>query len=270
MSSALLNRPHSPASTSTPPGKKPPEGGMASVSKALLLLDALAAAGAPCGVSALARTAGMPKSTAFRLLSYLEASGLVERHGKDYQLGWRLFEMGHHVQACLDDGLRVVAAPYLTDLHARTQLAVHLSILEGTEVVCIDKVHGSRTPQVNSRIGDRLPANCTAPGKAIMSHLGPEALRALVEAGLGTCTPYSVRQPGLLLQHLREARARGYACDREESQIGVNCVSAAILRGGVPVAAVSVDGPTRPVAAETHATLVRETADAISRALQQD
>lgn len=240
---------------------------LASVSKALLLLDSLNEADDPAGVSALARKTGMPKSTAFRLLAYLEESGFVERSGKAYQLGRRLFELGNHVAHSRPDGLRDVAHPYLTDLHTRTGMVVHLGILDGHDVVYLDKVHGTRTAPVGTTIGGRAPASCTALGKAMLAFSGAEAIRDVAEHGLAPRTRFSVRQPGLLVQQLADARRTGVAHDREESRLGTSCVAAPVLVDGRAVAALSVCAPTRPVNAETHAALVRRAAAEVSRRL---
>ncbi len=242
-------------------------GGLASVSKALMLLDALEDANEPTGVSALARTIGMPKSTAFRLLAYLEESGLVERSGKAYQLGRRLFELGNHVEACRPDGLRDIAQPFLTDLHARTGMVVHLAVLDGHAVVYLDKIHGLRTAAIATTVGGRAPATCSALGKALLAYAEAHAVKDVIETGLASRTRFSVRQPGLLLQQLTETRRTAIAHDREESQLGISCVASPILLDGRAVAAVSVSAPTRPVNAEAHAVLVRRAAAEISRRL---
>lgn len=240
---------------------------MASVSKALVLLDLLQSADGPIGVSSLARSSGMPKSTTFRLLAYLERSGYVERAGKAYQLGWRLFELGNHVEHCRPEGLRTVALPYLTDLHTRSGLTAHLAVLEGRDVVYLEKIHGLRTMPVATTIGARMPATTAALGKAILAYSDSTTIRAVLEGGLVGRTPYSLRQPGALVQQLREARRTGSAHDREESQLGINCVASPILLDDRPVAAISVCGATAPVAAEAHAGLVRQAARSIALAL---
>lgn len=247
------------------PGQEP--GGLASVSKALMLLESLTAAGDPAGVSALARRTGMPKSTAFRLLAYLEESGFVERSGKAYQLGRRLFELGNRVDLCRPDGLRDIALPHLTDLHTRTGMVVHLGVLDGHDVVYLDKVHGLRTAAVSTTIGGRVPAACTALGKAILAFSDPVTVREVVENGLAPRTRFSVRQPGLMVQQLAETRRTALAHDREESQLGISCVAAPVLVDGRAVAAVSACAPTAPVNAEAHALLVRRTAAEVSRRL---
>lgn len=251
------------------PTPEPAETGghLASVSKALMLLDIMRSAPGPVGVSMLARDAGMPKSTTFRLLAYLEQSGFVERAGKAYQLGWRLFELGNHVEHCRPSGLREIALPYLADLHARTGMNVHLAVLSGTDVVYLEKIHGLRSIPIGTSVGTRMPATISALGKAMLAYADRATLREVFESGLEGRTPYSLRQPGQLIAQLRETRETGVAYDREESQLGINCVAAPIHADGEVIAALSVCGPTRPVSAEAHADLVRVAARDISRQL---
>ena len=271
MSASTLDRhldlPMDAPGTSTPPRTAQQEGGLASVSKALMLLESLNQADSPAGVSALARATGMPKSTAFRLLAYLEESGFVERAGKAYQLGRRLFELGNNVDYCRPDGVRNVALPFMTDLHTRTGMTVHLGVLEGTDVVYLEKIHGLRTSPVSTAVGSRTPASCTALGKALLAFSDAGQLRQVAETGLASRTQYSVRHPGMLLQQVQEVRRTAIAHDREESQLGLSCVASPIVVGGRAVAALSVSGPTRPVSAETHGTIVRQAAVEISRRL---
>src|SRR4051794_33922762 len=75
-----------------------------SATKALQILEAFLGAGPKLGVSEIAPPAGLPKSTAFRLLRQLEQSGYVERTGRHYVLGRRLFELGNAVQICRPQG----------------------------------------------------------------------------------------------------------------------------------------------------------------------
>lgn len=274
MSASTLDRPllapteDLPTGPAAPPrAADQPEGGLASVSKALLLLESLNAAEAPAGVSALARSTGMPKSTAFRLLAYLEESGFVERAGKAYQLGRRLFELGNNVDYCRPDGVRDVALPFMTDLHTRTGMTVHLGVLEGTDVVYLEKIHGLRTSPVRTAVGGRSPASCTALGKALLAFSDRSQLRAVVEKGLASRTQYSIRQPGMFMQQVQEVRRTAIAFDREESHLGLSCVAAPIVVAGRAVAALSVSGPTKPLPAETHSALVRQAAVEVSRRL---
>ncbi|CAI9410123.1 IclR family transcriptional regulator [Nocardioides sp. T2.26MG-1] len=239
---------------------------MPSVMKALQLLDAFRGAGPTLGVSEIARRAGVPKSTAFRLLTHLEQGGYVERIGRDYCLGRHLFELGNSVPLCRPDGLRETAAPHLGVLVVKTQRLVNLAVLEGTEVVYLEKIHGHDSVQVESTVGGRMPAGCSALGKAMLAFSGRDAIRTVLEGGLVRRTRYSVADPARFLKELSRIRAEGVAFDREEIQLGLVCAAAPVLgRDGRAVAAVSVSGPATRFNPMTAAADVRRTADAIAR-----
>ncbi len=216
-----------------------------SVGKALSLLDALAGKASEMGVTELARAAGMPKSTAFRLLSILGQKGLVERRGTDYCLGRRLFELGALVSEVKPLSLRHAALPFLEDLYELTHETVHLGVLDGTEVLYLEKIHGHNPVQSPSRVGGRLPAHCVGLGKAMLAFSNANTLRAVVSTGLPPLTPYSIVYPGKLLSALKNIREQGVAFDIQEAQLGLTCIAAPVLdEHGHAIAAVSVSGPT--------------------------
>jgi IclR family transcriptional regulator, KDG regulon repressor len=238
-----------------------------SVMKALQLLDAFRGAGPTLGVSEIARRAGVPKSTAFRLLTHLEQGGYVERSGKDYCLGRHLFELGNSVPLCRPQGLLAVAAPHLGQLFTRVQKVVHLAVLEGTEVVYLDKIHGPGTVQVDTRVGGRMPAACSSLGKAMLAWSDRPTIDRVLRAGLTRRTRYSVADPTQFLRQLSRIRADGVAFDREEVQLGLVCAAAPVLGpDGRAVAAVSVSSQALRFDPRTVVTEVRRTAAAISLA----
>lgn len=238
-----------------------------SVTKALQLLDAFRTDGPTLGVSQVSRLAGVPKSTAFRLLAYLEQSGFVERDGKDYCLGRRLFELGNSVPLCRPDGLRELAAPHLTDLFVATRTVVHLAVLEGTDVVYLEKISGGSTLKIPTTVGGRMPAGCSALGKAMLAFSDRDTVRSVLQAGLVRKTPYSIIDPTRFVHQLRKVRDEGVSYDREEIALGLVCVAAPIVVKGRAVGAVSASGPAigyDPVGA---APRVRRTAAAVAREL---
>ncbi|MDH2412998.1 IclR family transcriptional regulator [Nocardioides sp. CER19] len=238
-----------------------------SVTKALQLLDAFRDARGALGVSEIARLAGVPKSTAFRLLSYLEKAGFVERAGKEYLLGGRLFELGNSVPMCRRGGLREVAMPHLSELFVATGKVVQLGILEGTDVVYLEKIIARDTVDVPTAVGQRMPSACTALGKAMLAFSDRDTIGAVLDNGLVRRTRYSHVDPARFLNELRRVHQERIAFDREEVSIGLVCVAAPVLRAGRAVGAVSVSGRAtqfNPAVAVTH---VRRTAEAISRQL---
>lgn len=239
------------------------------VMKALHLLNAFHRAGPTLGVSEIARLADVPKSTAFRLLHHLEEGGYVERVGQEYCLGRHLFELGNSVPWCRPQGLRDAAAPVLSELFVRTQRVVHLAVLEGTEIVYVDKIHGPDSIQVPTRVGSRMSAACSSLGKALLAFSDRAAISTVLEGGLVRRTRYSVADPQAMLRELSRVRHDRLALDREEVQLGLACVAAPVLDArGRAVAAVSLASPAlrwdpRPLAPE-----VQRAAHQISRALQ--
>ena len=236
-----------------------------SVGKALALLDALACTSRNTGVTELARMVGVPKSTAFRLLAFLAQSGLVERQGTDYRLGRRLFELGSLVAEFKPRSIRDSALPYLEDLYELTHETVHLGILDGTDVLYLEKIYGHEAVMSPSRVGGRLPAHCVGLGKAMLAYSPSETLDAVITTGLPPLTPYSIIYAQLLREALKEIRQQGVAFDREEAKLGLTCVAAPVLgANGYAVAAVSVSGPTYRFDPARFVPAVRDAANGVS------
>ncbi len=264
-----------PASSSDRGAARPPErqpnteGELdTSVGKALALLEALHDANRALGVTDLARIAGLPKSTAYRLLSILRERGLVERFGSGYCLGARLFELGNSVPYCHPRGLREIASPHLMRLYEASHETVHLAVLEGTEVLFIDRLCGDSSPAASSRVGGRLAAEGAALGKVMLAFSDSDTVRRVLARGLQRLSPYTIVQPQHFVEHLRVVRSAGLAFDREEAFIGLACVAAPVLGAdGRAVAAVSLAGPSHRFRPENFGERVRGAASDISREL---
>ena len=112
---------------------------------------------------------------------------------------------------CRPDGLRETAAPHLTDLFVATsgKAAVHLAVLEDTDVVYLEKIAGPSTMRVPTRVGGRMNAACSGLGKAILAFSDRAAIGAVLDQGLERRTRYSAADPVRFLQQLRRVRAEG-------------------------------------------------------------
>lgn len=187
----------------------------------------------------LAQALGLSRSTAYRILASLARAGYLRHEPrKGYWLGPKLIRLGFKAYGQLH--LPTLARPHLEALRDATQETVHLGILEGQEVVYIDKVPGRRELQLASQIGARFPAQSTALGKALLAWSPPERWRQAFVPGLRR-TAKTLGDWPTFAAELEATRARGYAVDLEENEPGVRCVAAPILNGqGEPVAAVSV------------------------------
>jgi len=251
------------ASSAVPPAPDP----QTAVDKALVLLKSLAEEDGDVGVSELARRARLTKSTAFRLLGILQRNELVERVGSNYRLGTQLYDMGNRVYGPTPQLLQERLLPYLADLYELTHESVHLAVLRGTETVYVNKIHGHRTPRSPSRIGARLPAHCTAVGKALLA-FDPDAAEAVIAAGLSARTEHTLTDPHRLLAELGRIRREGIAYDRQEVALGLTCVAVPVMGpAGRPVAALSVAGADHRFDPARYAPALRRVAYAAARTL---
>ncbi len=238
-----------------------------SVGKALALLDAFESLDTSLGVSELARRTGIPKSTAFRLLAILEQRQLVERENTRYCLGKRLFELGNRVSYCRPRSLRDTALPYISDLYELTHETVHLAVLDGTDVLYVEKIFGHQQVKAPSTVGGRVPAYCSAIGKALLAWSDAAKVEATVARGLKPRTGYTIVTPGRLVDELKVIRSQGVAYDREESNLGINCVASPIVsRSGRLIGGISVCGGAARFVPNTVAGAVAQAARGIGAA----
>ncbi len=110
--------------------------------RAFSLLEALGSDGTSVGLAELARRAGLPKATAYRLANQLIDLHVLERAGQEYQLGLKLFELGNSVARQRE--LREAALPFMEDLYEATHETIHLGVLDETEVLYVEKIAGRR------------------------------------------------------------------------------------------------------------------------------
>ena len=212
--------------------------------KALELLNSFSFQERSLSLSSLAGRTGIPRATAFRLLTTLEQAGFLSKVGAEYCLGIKCLVLGSVVADGLD--VREKAHPHLVTLRDATRETTHVAVLHRWQVVYLDRVP---SPQpvgfMHSRPGAILPAYCTALGKTLLAHQ-PECDVAewAASATFEALTPYTVTSASRLLAELGEIRERGYALDDQEHELGVRCIAAPIRnhRGEV-VAAISVAGP---------------------------
>jgi DNA-binding IclR family transcriptional regulator len=190
----------------------------------------------------IARRTGLPRSTAHRILDQLIALDWVDHTRDGYGLGRRATRL---IGGNDHTALRAAAAPLLHALALRTDLVVHLAVLDHQDVLYLDKVGGARVMAVSSRVGGRAPAHSTALGKAMLAWLDPEHVDGLLSSPLRRMTERTVTDLGELHLQLAAVRRRnGLAYEQGECTPGVDCIAAAIRNGAGPVAAVSLVGPS--------------------------
>jgi DNA-binding IclR family transcriptional regulator len=214
----------------------------------------------------LAERTGMPKSTVHRLAHVLIEQRLLAQNDQGYELGIALFELSSLVP--VENQLRMAALPYLQDLFMATHETVHLGVREGVDVVYVEKIHGHSDLGLPSRVGGRLPLNCTGIGKALLAFSSDEVRTDFLSRPLRRITDKSIVDASLLARELAEARATGLAFEREEATVGRECVAAPVLVQGEVVAAMSISVPVSAYRMPHLAAAVKTSALGLSRYLR--
>lgn len=244
---------------------------LSSVANALRVVKAFSDEESELGISDLARRLGLAKSTVHRLASTLLEEGVLEQNAGDekYRLGLALFELGALVRRKMD--FTAAARPFLRMLMEKTGETAHLAILDHGSVLYMITHESQQAIRVSSNVGTRAPAHSTAVGKALLAFQPEEWIDRVVARGLPASTPNTITDAKALRRELAAVRARGYAVDDEESEIGLRSMAAPIRAdSGNVVAAISVAGPAHRIARKTllqwSGTLV-QAADAASQRL---
>ncbi|WP_116102903.1 IclR family transcriptional regulator [Amycolatopsis thermalba] len=245
------------------------DGGVQSLRRAFELLELLADTGGEASLSELAATSGLPMPTIHRLIRTLVQLGYVRQNtNRKYALGARLIRLGEH--ASMQFG--TWARPLLAELVEATGETANLAVLERDEVVYVSQVPSKHSMRMFTEVGRRVLPHGTGVGKAILSQLPPEDVRALLDrTGMPAYTEHTFTDPDELLAHLTQVAAQGYAVDESEQELGVRCV-AVPLTGTPAPAAVSVSGPSGRLTREAVARiapLVQATAATLSTHLAE-
>jgi IclR family transcriptional regulator, KDG regulon repressor len=187
---------------------------------------------------------GMSKSTVHRLLATLESKRFLIRNlatGK-YHLGYRFLEMASQVRENVNQQW---ALPYLEQLAEKCGETVDLAVMDGDHVIYLQVIQSKQRVKIAAATGQRLPAFCTATGKAFLAFLPDEQVNKILSAGLTRYTENTHTTLATLYEGLRETRQRGFAISIQEYENDINAVAAPILAAdGYPIVAIAVAGPS--------------------------
>jgi IclR family transcriptional regulator, blcABC operon repressor len=215
--------------------------GVPAVGKAVRILEVLSAERRPLNLTQISSISGIAKSSAFALCQSLARERLIERNpAGQYVLGARLFEFGSSVPGVQD--LSASFHQVLGEVDAAPDETIVLSVLDQSDVIYLAQRVGRKPVGISYTIGMRLPASCTASGKALLSRLTDDQVRDLYSTSPPPqLTERSIGTADALLKALATVRRRQFAIDNEESMLGMTCVGVPIIgAGGHAVAAVAV------------------------------
>jgi len=239
-----------------------------SVQKAVQILSLIASMAKPLGTSTIARALALPKSTVFNICDTLTQTKMLTRNSEGlYGLGPKTLILGHGYMESVDPIRRFNAEAERIDELARETLV--LAVLDGTDVIYMATRRGNQRMGFDYEVGLRLPAHCTASGKAYLSLLPKEQITEIFGDGpLEPLTPNSIKSVSRLVDELGVSRERGYTVDDEEAAVGMLCLGAPVKSAsGEPIAAVSVTSvkaALNEARVEAYSHAIRRLADALS------
>jgi IclR family pca regulon transcriptional regulator len=184
------------------------------------------------GIAELADELGMSRSTTHRYVITLVALGFMEQvSNRKYRLGMRVTDLGMSVLN--STGLREHSRPYLEELRQRSSFTVSLAVLDGAEIVYVDRARSFRRGQhridMNLRVGSRLPAHCTAMGKVLLAYMPEVEQRELIATmTLAKRGPNTITTKKALLEELAHVHEEGVAVNDEELLAGLISIAAPI------------------------------------------
>jgi IclR family acetate operon transcriptional repressor len=227
------------------------DGGVQSLNRALLILDALAKSDG-LTLTALARRVALPPSSAHRLLTTLQRQRFVrfEALSMSWHIGVQAFVVGSAFLKSRD--LVALAKPFMRRPMEETGETVNLYVLDGGAAVCLAQVQSARMIRAISRPGGGLGMHRSAAGKAMLAHMPPADVEGIIaKQGLPRYTEKTIVSLAGLHANLAQARSRGFAVDDEEFSIGLRCIAAPIFdEAGMARAALSVAGATARITDE--------------------
>jgi IclR family pca regulon transcriptional regulator len=203
-----------------------------SLERGLAILSCFTAKRPVLGIADIADELGMSRSTTHRYVITLVALGYLEQGAsRKYRLGLRVTDLG--MSALNSTGLREHAHPYLEELRQRTSYTTSLGVLDGTEVLYIDRIRSfrreARTTELNLHAGSRLPAHATAMGKLLLANLPETEQRELIgQMKLTKRGPNTITSKKALREELDAIVTSGLAVDDQELASGFYAISAPV------------------------------------------
>jgi len=231
-----------------------------SLSRGLSILSILSESSTPLNLTELSHQLLLSKSTIQRLTFTLQRLGYLDRDGetKKFRPGPKVLSLGFAVMRNLD--LKKVALPYLEETSREIGETVNLAVLDGTEIVYVERIKTQQILNINLHVGSRLPVHCTSMGKAILAFLFESHLDEIFKKiKLPLLTSETITREDDLRKELKKIKARGFAVNNEELSIGLRSVAAPVRNyKGEVIAAVNIAVPSIRVSLRKLETVLAE------------
>jgi len=200
------------------------------IGKAFAILEYLSGSSTPHTLQDIYCALKLPRTTVFSLLGSLQACGAVTKlESGGYMPGIRLYCVGMSARISLENNRLIV--PRLERLRDEIGHTVFFSLFDDGEQVVWEKVEGFESVYFKAYPGQRKRLNTSSAGKAIAAYLTDAEIQYSLSKGMDHSTEKSITDPALFLRHLEDVRAKGYAVDDEEGEIGIYCIGVPVFSG---------------------------------------
>ncbi len=215
------------------------------LNRCFAIWEAIANNQGEASLATLSKVLAIPHSTIHRILASLIQLGYVEQNPQNgyYRLGLKILRFSNIILEKLD--LRKIGQMHLHELMQTTGETANLVVLDGDEVVYVEKAESQASVRVFSLIGKRAPVHTTGAGKILLSEMAqPDIIGILKRKGMSKLTSYSIDTIQTFLDELELVRKQGYAFDNEECELGARCIAAPVRNHlGRIIASMSISGP---------------------------
>lgn len=227
-------------------------GGRSALSRIMQVFTAFDVNAVFLNISQLSARSGLPLATTHRIVAEMEDFGLLERQpDKTYRLGVRLWEIACRTPGAL--GLREIAMPHLQEVQSRVRQHAQLGILEGEEVLFLERLSAKAAVVNYTLIGGRIPLHASSSGLVLLAHSTKSFQEQVLAGELFRYTEQTVRSPSALRRLLQKIRHDGFAIgngfihpDARGIAVPVRGVNDTIV-AGLSVVVPNDDAPTAPL-----------------------
>lgn len=193
-------------------------------------------------LSEISASLDLPQGTISPILKTLLAMRYIKQEGKLYKINYRSFELGLSYSS--GNNALTLIRRQMREIVAEIGEICQMGVLSGHDVYYLLKENANTFIQINSNVGMRMPAHITGIGKALLSGLSNEEIRAMYDGyDFISYTPHSITDVNVLIEQLEKARKEGFAYENEESTPDICCVAVPLEEDGKVRAAISVTVP---------------------------
>ena len=200
-----------------------------SIDRAVAILDCFSEEKKELKLSEISERLGLNKSTVHGIISTLKYHGFIsqDEETQKYKLGIRFVQFGDLVINSMN--IRNAAVPVIDAVCEKIEETVHVAMLDGLDVVWIEKRECTKSIKTSTKIGARLPAYTTADGKIIICYQNKDKIKNYLPKRIPQYTNNTITNKSEFIKKLEEMKKNGYAIDNEEYVEGLKCVAAPIF-----------------------------------------